>query len=116
MLGGDALSQRPDNPPPSDELVQRLKSIIQDRVCNVDEEQLDGVLERLNFIISEWRRVPPSKYGGFAPPDPEEPLMFPSGSERHPLWSTRPLPTPSSMRNVDATCDLGVLSSFPDPD
>jgi hypothetical protein len=116
MLGGDALSQRPDNPPPSDELVQRLKSIIQDRVCNVDEEQLDGVLERLNFIISEWRRVPPSKYGGFAPPDPEEPLMFPSGSERHPRWSTRPLPTPSSMRNVDATCDLGVLSSFPDPD
>jgi len=116
MLGGDALSQRPDNPPPSDELVKRLKSIIQDRVCNVDEEQLDSVLERLNFIISEWRRVPPSKYGGFAPPDPEEPLMFPSGSERHPRWSTRPLPTPSSMRNVDATCDLGVLSSFPDPD
>ncbi len=116
MLGGEALSQRPDNPPPSDELVQRLKSIIQDRVSNVDEEQLEGVLARLDFIISEWRRVPPSKYGGFAPPDPEEPLMFPSGSERHPRWSTRPLPTPSSMRNVDATCDLGVLSSFPDPD
>lgn len=116
MLGGDALSQRPDNPPPSDELVQRLKSIIQDRVSNVDEEQLEGVLDRLNFIVNEWRRVPPSKYGGFAPPDPEEPLMFPSGSERHPRWSTRPLPTPSSMRNVDATCDLGVLSSFPDPD
>jgi len=116
MLGGDALSQRPDNPPPGDEIVGRLRSIIQERVSKVDEEQLEGVLERLSFIISEWRRVPPSKYGGFAPPDPEEPLMFPSGSERHPRWSTRPLPTPSSMRNVDATCDLGILSSFPEPD
>jgi hypothetical protein len=116
MLGGDALSQRPDAPPPGDEIVQRLKLIVQERVSKVDEQQLGAVLERLNSIIEEWRRVPPSKYGGFAPPDAEEPLMYPSGSERHPQWSTRPLPTPNSMRNVDATCDLGVLSSFPDPD
>jgi hypothetical protein len=116
MLGGDALSQRPDTPPPGDELVQRLRSIVEDRVTNVDQQQLGAVLEKLDSIIKEWKRVPPSKYGGFAPPDAEEPLMYPSGSERHPRWSTRPLPTPSSMRNVDATCDLLVLSSFPDPD
>ncbi len=116
MLGGDALSQKPNSPPPGDELVERIRSIIADRVINVDERQLAAALERLDYIISEWRRVPPSKYGGFGPSDPEEPLMYPSGSERNPRWSIRPLPTPSSMRNVDATCDAGVMSSFPDPD
>jgi Helicase conserved C-terminal domain len=116
MLGGDSLSVRPNAPPPDDELVELIKSIILDRVTRIDAQQAGAVLDRFNYVISEWKRVPPSKYGGFAPPDPEEPLMYPSGSERHPRWSIRPLPTPSSMRNVDATCDAQVISSFPDPD
>jgi hypothetical protein len=45
-----------------------------------------------------------------------EPLMYPSGTDRHPRWSVRPLATPSSMRNVDATCDANVISSYPQPD
>jgi hypothetical protein len=116
MLGGAALSQRPNEPLPGNDLIRRIESILADRVKNVDQKQLSAVLERLNYVIAEWKRVPPSKYGGFGPPDPEEPLMYPSGSERHPRWSTRPLPTPSSMRNVDATCDAALLSSFPDLD
>jgi len=116
MLGGTALSQRPNEPLPSEDLIRRIESILANRVRNVDEKQLSAVLERLNYVIGEWKRVPPSKYGGFGPPDPEEPLMYPSGSERHPRWSTRPLATPSSMRNVDATCDTALLPSFPDPD
>jgi transposase len=42
--------------------------------------------------------------------------MYPSGTERNPRWSIRPLPTPSSMRNVDATCDTAVVFSFPEPE
>jgi hypothetical protein len=115
-LGGQALSERPNSPPPGDDLVERVRTIIVNRASNVDKSQSPAALERLDYIIAEWRRVPPSKYGSFAPPDPEEPLMYPSGSERHPRWSFRPLPTPSSMRNVDATCDASVISSFPDVD
>jgi hypothetical protein len=115
MLGGESLYLKPNSPPPDDELVDRIRSIIVNRVSNVDEQQIAAAVDRLNYIITEWRRVPPSKYGGFSPPDPEEPLMYPSGSERHPRWSIRPLPTPSSMRNVDSTCDAGLISSFPDP-
>lgn len=116
MLGGESLSARPNTPPPDDELVELIKSILIDRVSRIDAQQAEAVLDRFDYVISEWKRVPPSKYGGFAPPDPEEPLMYPSGSERHPRWSIRPLPTPTSMRNVDATCDAQVISSFPDPD
>ena len=116
MLGGTALSERPNAPPPGDEIVARVASIISQRVKNVDADELSAAVERMKQIIGEWRRVPPSKYGGFNPPDIEEPLMFPSGTERNPRWSIRPLPTPSSMRNVDATCDANVVSTFPEPD
>jgi hypothetical protein len=116
MLDGESLSQRPNAPPPDDELIERVRKIIARRVSQVDKQQVEAALERLNYVIGEWKRVPPSKYGDFAPPDPEEPLMYPSGSERHPAWSIRPLPTPSSMRNVDATCDAAVLQAFPEPD
>jgi Helicase conserved C-terminal domain len=116
MLGGDSLAQRPNAPPPDDELVERIRTVIAKRVSQVDEQEAEAALERLNFVIEEWKRVPPSKYGDFSPPDREEPLMYPSGSERHPAWSVRPLPTPISMRNVDATCDAGVLSTFPEPE
>lgn len=116
MLGGDELSQRPNSPPPDDELIERIRAIISDRVMHVDGQQQKAAMQRLDYIIREWKRVPPSKYGGFGPSDPEEPLMYPSGTERNPRWSIRPLATPSSMRNVDATCDAQVISTFPEPD
>jgi hypothetical protein len=116
MLGGESLYEKPNSPPPDDAIVERVKSIILDRVSNVDEHEKDAAIKRLDHIIREWRRVPPSKYGGFDPPDIEEPLMYPSGTERNPRWSIRPLSTPSSMRNVDATCDAAVAFSFPEPD
>jgi ATP-dependent helicase YprA (DUF1998 family) len=115
-LGGDALRSRPNSPPPDDALVKTVRSIISERVSNVDSQQLTAALARLDAVFEEWRRVPPAKYGDFGTPDEEEPLMYPSGTERHPQWSVRPHPTPSSMRNVDATCDAGVISSFPEPD
>jgi hypothetical protein len=116
MLGGESLAQRPSAPLPDDELSELIRRVITERVRGVDPEQEQATLERLSYIVGEWKRVPPSKYGDFSPPDSEEPLMYPSGSERHPAWSVRPLPTPSSMRNVDATCDADVLSTFPDPE
>lgn len=116
MLGSDAIRERPNAPPPDDETVNLVRSIIENRVSRVDERELDAALRRYEDLIDEWRRVPPSKYGDFAPPDIEEPLMYPSGTERNPRWSIRPLATPSSLRNVDATCDTAVISVFPEPE
>lgn len=116
MLGDDNIRLRPNSPPPDDDLVDRVRSIILDRVLNVDADQAAAVLDRIDSLIEEWRRVPPSRYGDFSPPDEVEPLIFPSGTDRHPRWSFRPLPTPSAMRNVDATCDVNVISSYPRPD
>lgn len=115
-LGDEAIRSRPSSPPPDEALIEQVRSIIMERVSNVDPQQVAAALDRLDSVFEEWRRVPPSKYGDFGPPDEEEPLMYPSGTERHPRWSVRPHPTPSSMRNVDATCDANVISNFPEPD
>jgi Helicase conserved C-terminal domain len=115
-LGSDNLRTRPNSPPPDDELIERIRAIILDRVSNVDREQTGAALDRFDDVFDEWCRVPPSRYGDFSPPDEVEPLMYPSGTDRHPRWSVRPLATPSSMRNVDATCDANVISSYPQPD
>jgi hypothetical protein len=115
-LGKDSIRARPNSPPPDDELVDRIRSIIIDRVSNIDVDQTGAALDRFDALIDGWRRVPPSRYGDFSPADEVEPLIYPSGTDRHPRWSVRPLPTPSSMRNVDATCDANVISSYPQPD
>lgn len=114
-LGIESIRDRP-NPPPDEEIVSRIRSIIRDRIMMIDRNQEKVALERFENVIREWHRVPPSKYGDFSPPDIEEPLMYPSGTDRHPFWSVRPLGTPTSMRNVDATCDANVISSYPQPD
>lgn len=115
-LGDEALRSRPNSPPPDEAVIEQVRSTILERVSNVDSQQAAAALGRLDAVFDEWQRVPPAKYGDFGPPDEEEPLMYPSGTERHPRWSVRPLPTPSSMRNVDATCDASVISNFPEPD
>lgn len=115
-LGDSRIRTRPNSPPPNDDLIERIRTVVVNRLSKVDNEQTAAALQRFDDVISEWRRVPPAKYGDFSPPDEEEPLMYPSGTDRHPRWSTRPLPTPSSLRNVDATCDANVISNYPQPD
>lgn len=114
ILGGEALRNLPNSPPPDNGIIRAISSIISDRVSNVDSQQAGAVSDRLAALFTEWRRVPPAKYGDFGPPDEEEPLMYPSGSVRHDAWSVRTLPTPSSMRNVDATCDVAAISNYPE--
>jgi hypothetical protein len=60
-------------------------------------------------IIAKWSVAPPPRYGNFGPPVEEMPLMYPAGTQQHPLWGGWPFPTPSSMRNVDSDCGAKPL-------
>ena len=71
-LGDEALRSRPNSPPPDEAMIEQVRSIILERVSNVDGQQVAAALNRLDSVIEEWRRVPPSKYGDFGPPDEEE--------------------------------------------
>ena len=107
--GDEDLRTRP-NYPPENEIVQRIKTTIRERVMSSDPNEWPGTEKQIDEILRKWSDAPPPRYGGFGYPSEEMPLMFPAGSQRHPLWYDWPFPTPSSMRNVDADCAARPLS------
>ena len=103
--GDNELRDRP-KPPPQSDLVNKIKKCIEERVKKVDKTEWLGTEEMIDEIINKWTNFGPSKYGGFGPSDEETPLMYPAGTQPHPNWDLNvSYPTPSSMRNVDATCE-----------
>lgn len=107
--GNEDLRARPSHAP-DQEIVRRIKETIRARVLSSDPNEWPGTEKLIDAILRKWSDAPPPRYGGFGPPSEEMPLMFPAGSQRHPLWYDWPFPTPSSMRNVDADCAARPLS------
>lgn len=109
------LSQRPDEPI-DEALIAAITDKLMDRVKRVDPEEAESTRLGIERIVDQWQRVRPARYGDFSRPDEELPLMYPFGSEPRNEWQTStrqpPWPTPSSMRNVDATCELRVLANY----
>jgi hypothetical protein len=113
--GSDGLRARPDSLP-DDALAARIRSTILDQVAAADPAELNETRSMLEEIFTAWRVYQPSRYGDFGPQSPEAPLMYPSGNQPNPLWQDRALATPTSMRNVDASCDARVFNMYPSPD
>lgn len=118
FLGDQALRRRPDAPIPG-QLVSEIKETILRRVEIVDPDEVAATERYLDHVLGRWKGWPPPRYGDFRPPDEEVPLMYPYGTERLPAWGGQsrqpPWATPSSMRNVDATCGLGLIDNYNPP-
>ena len=101
-----------DDPPklPSFEEIEEIKDIITERIEAVDSDELEKTLEHIDSIIEKWEIQEPGKYQDFAAGD-VLPLMFPAGTMRNAAWGKRGFPTPTSMRNVDASCEAMVLEN-----
>ena len=108
--GGPSLRDRP-NQPPSDLLIQRVKRTIRERVVSVDAGEWSKTEAHIDEIMRKWAVAPRSKYGDFRPPTEELPMMYPAGGQQHPQWPETPYSTPSTMRNVDASCSARPLPS-----
>ncbi|HEY5503648.1 MAG TPA: hypothetical protein VIK28_00710, partial [Sedimentisphaerales bacterium] len=65
-------------------------------------------------LIQRWRRLQPTLYGHAGPNQPKNqpPLIYPSGIESLDAWDGRAKSTPTSMRNVDASCEASVIQQF----
>jgi hypothetical protein len=109
--GDPSLRDRPGAGPPV-ALAQRIRQVLVERADAVDDDEVSETEAMIDRIMGEWRRLPPFRYGDFAPPDPTVPLMYPSGSQPLPVWQDRARATPSSLRNVDSECDAKVLTRF----
>lgn len=111
--GTQAEREHSSDPLPRHELLRRVRDVILKRVEKVDLEELDRTREEIDDFIENWERSPQNKYGDFAPPTEDVPLMYPAGSQPLLSWLDRAIPTPSSMRNVDATCDAQMIAAYP---
>ena len=109
-LRGDAeLNQDPPKLPSFDE-IEEIKDIIAERIEAIDADELDKTLNHIDSIIEKWEIQEPGKYQDFTAGD-ILPLMFPAGTMRNAAWGKRGFSTPTSMRNVDASCEAAVLEN-----
>ena len=106
--GGEALLDKPV-PPPSDDLILKVKNTILERVGSVDPSEKQRTEQFIDDIFSDWARVLPPRYGSFGTADTDLPLMHPAGWPMPPEWEGWPYSTPTSMRNVDASCSARWL-------
>lgn len=95
-------------------LEDRIRDEILGRVRTVEPDEVSRVSGVMDRIFSEWHRLPPDVWGGFTPPTDQVPFMYPTGFHAHEFWDQRAYATPSSMRNVDASCNANVISMYPD--
>jgi len=107
--------ERPQ-PFPGDDLIANIRSVVETRVKDIDSGEKNLTLKYFDELVDRWRRVLPPEYGGFGPPGSNIPLMYPAGSEPLEDWIGRSWPTPSSMRNVDASCEAETIRQYPEPD
>lgn len=115
-LGGEDARTWPQPWKPIESLVPLAIQVILNRVSRVDPGETAATRRQLEEIFEDWRRNPPPRYGDFKPPSPDTPLMYPSGTQKLAQWGEPTYPTPSSMRNVDSTCDARVIPRFPQPE
>ena len=103
----DQSSSTP-KPFPQKEIIERVTQIIFDRVHLIDNEEYEKTLELIEEKLSYWRNELPLVYGGFGPQN-NIPLMYPAGTNPPEEIRNRAWSTPTSMRNVDSTCDAYVI-------
>ncbi len=113
---GEPVNREAPQPYPHKALLDRIEAIISSRVSGIDPAELPRTLKLLEEKMEEWKRFSPSKYGHFFFRSDDTPLMHPAGSTMPEDWENRVWPTPTSMRNVDASCEAVVIGNYINPD
>ena len=114
LKGNAAFNADPPHLPDKD-IYNRIYQIIEKRVEDIDPDELEATLTRMEYIIQCWEDWNPQKW------EPElnrdwsygnaVPLMYFAGGHRNEAWGSRGMETPSSMRSVDASCEADVLTN-----
>jgi hypothetical protein len=99
------------NPFPTKEIIQKVKDIILRRVSEIDKDEMQKTMEMVERRLEQWRHNLPIIYGSFAQTD-NLPLMYPAGTNPSEQTKFRAWSIPTSMRNVDSTCDAIVISEY----
>ena len=84
------------------------------RVEKVDPHELQGAKDDLDDIYESWRSGDYDRWSELKPKDFDAPtpLMHPAGAEVSEDWSGGTFEAPTSLRNVDAQCDLRIVGAY----
>lgn len=104
-------SRESPRPYPAVDIIERVKKIIFDRVNLIDEVEYDKTLDLIEEKLEYWKNELPLIYGSFGQPT-NIPLMYPAGTNPSEDIKARAWSTPTSMRNVDSTCDAIVITDY----
>lgn len=104
-------SRQLPRPFPDKDIVERVRNIILDRVSLIDEGEYEATLSQLEAKLRHWKDELPFIYGDFGTPA-QMPLMYPAGSMPTEDIRLRAWSTPTSMRNVDSTCDATIINAY----
>ena len=112
MESDDKFNQEPPTLPDT-ALYEKVRSIIENRVDDIDGDELEATLAGMEDFIQNWEDWNPKKWEpefnrdlSYADPLP---LMYSAGSHPNVAWGEQGKETPMSMRNVDASCEAEVL-------
>lgn len=104
-------SRTTPRPFPAIAVLEKVTRIICDRVRIIDEEEYQKTLQLIEEKLEYWKNELPLIYGSFGTPT-DIPLMYPAGTNPAEDIKCRAWATPTSMRNVDATCDATVITDY----
>ena len=106
-----------EDPPriPDKKLFDRVCSIIDNRVDGIDSDELEATRVQMKYFLECWQDWNPKKWEPKYNPDLSYadplPLMYTAGSQPNAAWGDQGMETPTSMRNVDASCEADVLAT-----
>ena len=88
-----------------------LETIMRDRVAIVDPEEEQEFLMQFSARMDEWRRWERVAWSSFAQNN-DLPLLRVAGAYCSPELARLSWPTPQSMRNVDAECQIEITTLY----
>nr|WP_294990484.1 helicase-related protein [uncultured Sediminibacterium sp.] len=110
-----ARSRDTPRPFPDDAIIKQVTQLIYDRVNLIDSDEYEHAYQMIEEKLEYWKNELPFIYGTLGQPQ-DTPLMYRAGSNPSEEIKDRAWSTPTSMRNVDATCDALVVTEYPNTD
>ncbi len=95
-------------------LLDKLKSIILERVKFVDKAEKDNTLAVFEKRVRQWKDWQPTQWERdyFNPSLTDYPLLRQAGDYAIDDWKRISWATPMSMRNVDAGCQAAITNLY----
>lgn len=101
---------------PDQQTIDYVENIIRARIENIDSDEVDAALDRMQWVIEHWKDYKPDcwepKYNRDKSYTNDVPLMYPAGSHKNGYWGKAGIETPTSMRSVDSSCEAEISSRY----